>query len=96
MYKTAIMFHGKNTKMSRFTEDMVFNFRKQGEFRNSTEYPRKVIKRRTEIRNKSRDQKVNSKESVLDSRPNGESNLLLSNTGLGTRKKCFKLCFIVL
>ena len=32
----------------------------------------------------------------ISSRPIGESNLLLSNTGLGTRKKCFKLCFIVL
>ena len=92
MHKTAIPFHGKSTKMSRFTDNMVFNFRKQGEFRNSIEYARKIIKRRTEIRNKSRDQK----ESVLDSRPNGESNLLLSNTGLGTRKKCFKFCFIVL
>ena len=55
MHKTAITFHGKSTKMSRFTDDMVFNCRKQGEFRNSIEYHKKFIKRKTEISNKSRD-----------------------------------------
>ena len=54
MHNTAIIFPQKSTKMPRSTDDMVFNCRKR-ELRNNIEYHRKIIKRRTEIRNKSRD-----------------------------------------
>ena len=72
MHKTAITFRGKSTKLSRLTDDMVFKCRKQDEFRNCIKYHRKMFRRRTEIRNKSRDSvniktgKVNSEESVSE------------------------------